>query len=166
MNNRIDSDIQIVSWGVLLFFLFLLLLKWLRHLRNATPSRRFLCRHRRLSKLKKMDWEQFERLVQVLFEQQGWHVRGNTKLGADGGIDLWMKKWHGEAIVQCKKYDEAKVGIQVIREMYGLMHEHQIAHAYVVTTSTFTKECYRFVEDKKITLIDGKGLVRMIRQRC
>jgi restriction endonuclease Mrr len=66
------------------------------------------------------------------------------------------------AIVQCKRYDDALVTIKVIREMYGLMHEHNVDEVYVVTTSRFTKECYPFVEKKKITLIDGEVLVKLI----
>jgi len=157
------TQTEIVSLGVLLFFLLLLLLAWGRHLRTLTPTRQFLKKYRRLNKLKKMEWHTFERLCQYLFTLEGWQVRSNEKAGADGGIDLWMKKWHKEAIVQCKKYEDAKVGIHVVREIYGLMHEHNIKEAYVVTTSEFTKECYRFVEGKKIVLIDGKGVVARIK---
>ncbi|HIQ27311.1 MAG TPA: restriction endonuclease, partial [Sulfurovum sp.] len=60
------------------------------------------------------------------------------------------------------RYEDAFVTIKVIREMYGLMHEHQVDEAYIVTTSRFTKECHPFVEGKKMTLIDGKTLVKLI----
>ena len=66
------------------------------------------------------------------------------------------------AIVQCKRYDDALVTIKVIREMFGLMHEYDVNEVYVVTTSRFTKECYHFIEDKKITLIDGRALEKLI----
>lgn len=98
-----------------------------------------------------------------LFIKNGWKVIGNEKKGADGGVDIWMEKksfakQNIRAIVQCKRYEDALVTIKVIREMYGLMHEHGVDEVYVVTTSRFTKECYHFVEGKKIKLIDGKAL--------
>ena len=102
-----------------------------------------------------------------LFEKQGWKVRGNEKKGADGGVDIWMQKRsftkkNISAIVQCKRYDDALVTIKVIREMYGLMHEYGVDEVYVVTTSRFTKECFSFAEGKKIRLIDGQKLLKMI----
>ena len=102
-----------------------------------------------------------------LFSRQGWKVTGNEKKGADGGVDIWMQKKSFtkksiSAIVQCKRYDDALVTIKVIREMYGLMHEYNVDEVYVVTTSRFTKECHPFVEEKKITLIDGKKLIQLI----
>ena len=102
-----------------------------------------------------------------LFEKNGWNVKGNVKKGADGGVDIWMQKKSImkrsiTAIVQCKRYDDAMVTIKVLREMYGLMHEHNVDLAYIVTTSRFTKECYKFIEGKDIKLIDGNKLVQMI----
>ena len=103
-----------------------------------------------------------------LFKKKGWKVLGNEKKGADGGVDIWMKKnslgKKTSAIVQCKRYEDALVTIKVIREMYGLMYEYDADEVYVVTTSRFTKECYKFIEDKNIFLIDGEKLVKMIGQ--
>jgi restriction endonuclease Mrr len=102
-----------------------------------------------------------------LFIKQGWKVLGNEKTGAAGGVDIWMKKSsltkkNISVIVQCKRYDDTLVTIKVIREMYGLMYEYEVNEAYIVTTSRFTKECYKFVEKKKIILIDGEALIKMI----
>jgi restriction system protein len=111
-----------------------------------------------------MSWEAFEELCMIVFQKQGWRVLGNEKKGADGGVDLWMKRRMRRAIVQCKRYEDAMVTVKVIREMYGLMHEYDVHEVYVVTSSRFTKECYRFVKDKPIVLIDGERLVSMIRK--
>jgi len=102
-----------------------------------------------------------------LFSKMGWTVLGNEKKGADGGVDIWMQKKsftkkNISAIVQCKRYDDALVTIKVIREMYGLMHEHNVDEVYVVTSNRFTKECFPFSEGKKMTLIDGESLVKLI----
>ena len=155
-------DIQVFSVGILLFFSLPILFR-LWSFRSQKTAVRYLKRYKRIKKLKKLDWDAFEHLCKLLFEAKGWKVLENEKKGADGGVDLWMKKRGKEAIVQCKKYEDARVGIKVIREMYGLIYEYGVKEAYVVTTSEFTKECYRFVEDKPITLINGDGLVRRIK---
>jgi restriction system protein len=85
-----------------------------------------------------------------------------TRKKGDGGVDLWMRKRRTTAIVQCKKYEDARVTIKVVREMYGLMYEYDVECAIIVTTSEFTKECYRFVEDKKIELMNGEALLARI----
>jgi len=131
-------------------------------------NKSLLKRNRTLKKLKRLSWDDFELLCMELFEKNGWKVKGNAQKGADGGVDIWMHKKSiikrsTSAIVQCKRYDDALVTIKVLREMYGLMHEHDVDVAYIVTTSRFTKECYKFIEGKSMVLIDGNELVHMIK---
>ncbi len=156
-------DIQIYSAAILLFFLFMAFFK-LSRLLIRSPSKRYLRRYRSVKRLKGLSWSEFEHLCKVFYHQQGWKVRGNEQLGADGGVDIWMQKRGTSAIVQCKKYEDAKVTIKVIREMYGLMYEYDVDKAFVVTTTDFTKECYRFAEEKQIELVNGNMLVDMIKK--
>ena len=162
------SFTQIQSIGLLLFFLFLFLYK-IRKVFSYFKTKNLLTKNKTLKKIKCLSWDDFELLCMELFLKMGWKVVGNAKKGADGGVDLWMQKksWTSKnisAIVQCKRYDEALVTIKVIREMYGLMHEYNVDEVYVVTSSRFTKECYTFIKDKKITLIDGQQLISLIRK--
>jgi restriction system protein len=160
------STLEIKSIGILLvlFFYFLFKLIWfIKDFRN----RSLLKRNKTLKKLKRLSWDDFERLCMELFEKNGWSVKGNAQKGADGGVDIWiwkrsLLKKKISAIVQCKRYEDSMVTIKVIREMYGLMYEYEVDEAYVVTTSRFTKECYKFIEEKNIVLIDGNKLVEMI----
>ena len=160
------TNIEIQSIALLLFFLILFFYK-LRKFIYAFKDKSLLSRNTTLKKIKRLSWDDFERLCLELFTKRGWKVSGNEKKGADGGVDIWMSKKSfthktTSAIVQCKRYDDALVTIKVIREMYGLMHEYSVDEVYIVTSSRFTKECYRFIEGKKITLIDGEKLIRFI----
>ncbi len=164
MQNYSTLEIQSIAILVILFFYFLFKIRsFFKNLGNKS----LLKRNRTLKKLKRLSWDDFELLCMELFSKNGWKVLGNEKKGADGGVDIWMQKKpimkrKTSAIVQCKRYDDALVTIKVIREMYGLMHEHDVDKAYIVTTSRFTKECYKFVAGKNIELIDGNQLVQMI----
>lgn len=160
------TTLQIHSLALLILFSLLFLYKTNGVLKRFR-SKSLLKRNRTLKKLKRLPWDDFELLTMELFSHMGWKVLGNEKKGADGGVDLWMQrtsftKRRVSAIVQCKRYDDALVTIKVIREMYGLMHEYEADEVYIVTTSRFTKECYPFTEEKKITLIDGESLVKLI----
>jgi len=162
------TTLQIESMALLVLFL-LIFLYHIRQFFKRLKNRSLITRHRTLKKLKRLSWDDFELLTMELFSKMGWKVLGNEKKGADGGVDIWMHKKsftkkNISAIVQCKRYDDALVTIKVIREMYGLMHEYDVDEVYVVTTSRFTKECYLFVEDKKMTLIDGTSLLRLIKK--
>lgn len=158
--------IQLESYA-LLVFLFLLFIYQFRRLWRAYRNRSLLHRNRSLKKIKALSWDDFERLCMEFFSKKGWSVEGNKTKGADGGVDIWMQKrsfMHKNisAIVQCKRYEDSMVTIKVVREMYGLMHEYDVDGVYIVTSSRFTKECYNFVEGKKIVLIDGEMLVSAI----
>lgn len=157
---------QLYSFALLGIFTFLFLIKLVVTVKRFR-SKSLLYKNRTLKKLKKLSWEDFELLTMEFFTKQGWSVKGNEKKGADGGVDIWMQKksWYKKnttAIVQCKRYDDAMVTVKVIREMYGLMHEHNVDEVYVVTTSRFTKECYLFSKEKNIKLIDGISLIKLI----
>lgn len=164
MTNYTTHQLELLTLLALFILVFFYKLSALyQRFRNQS----LLKKNRTLKKLKKLSWDDFELLNMELFSKMGWQVLGNEKKGADGGVDIWMKKTsftkkNISAIVQCKRYDNALVTIKVIREMYGLMHEYDADEVYVVTTSRFTRECYPFTEDKKITLIDGESLVKLI----
>lgn len=160
------TTLQIQSIALLVLFLLVFLYQIRRFLKSF-KNRSLLKRNRTLKKLKRLSWDDFERLVMELFSKQGWNVIGNEKKGADGGVDIWIQKksWTKKnisAIVQCKRYDDALVTIKVIREMYGLMYEYGVDEVYIVTTSRFTKECHSFIKEKPITLIDGIDLIQLI----
>lgn len=127
-------------------------------------KKRYKFLHRRMSvkKIKKLSWEDFEYLCAEYFQSQGWKTQNNEKLGADGGIDIFMTKKRKSAIVQCKRYGDALVTVKVVREMYGLMHDREVDKVFIVTSNRFTKECFSFINGKNIELIDGETLRKLI----
>ncbi len=163
------TNLQLESLALLVLFFLLFVYKTMR-LWQQLRTKSLLRKNRTLKKLKALSWDDFELLCMELFANMGWKVLGNNKKGADGGVDIWMQKSAfgtktRTALVQCKRYDDAMVTIKIIREMYGLMFEHDADEVYVVTTSRFTKECYTFIKEKKMTLIDGEHLVALIRKQ-
>lgn len=113
-----------------------------------------------------MSWHEFEVLVGEYFRRQGFAVVNNFEAGPDGGVDVLLKKGADHYLVQCKHWRALRVGVQPVRELYGVMAAQRVAGAYVVTSGTFTDEARKFSEGRELQLIDGQALQRGIRAQA
>ena len=113
--------------------------------------------------LNDMSWQQFEALVGEAFRRKGYAVTETGGGGADGGIDLALKKEGENFLVQCKQWKATKVGVTTVRELYGVMAANGATGGIVVTSGVFTDEARAFAIGQNIELIDGKALHALIR---
>lgn len=113
--------------------------------------------------IRAMSWREFETLVGEAYRQQGFMVEETGGGGADGGIDLILRGKGQKVIVQCKQWKTFKVGVKIVREMYGVMVAENADRVIIVASGIYTQESYGFASGKPIELIDGKALVRLIR---
>lgn len=111
-----------------------------------------------------MGWREFELLVGEGFRQQGYAVSEVGGGGPDGGIDLVLIKASEKFLVQCKQWRAFKVGVTVVRELYGVMAARGAAGGFVVTSGRFTEEAKAFASGRNIRLIDGPALLHLIRR--
>lgn len=113
--------------------------------------------------IRAMSWREFETLVGESFRRQGYSVEETGGGGADGGIDLVLRSRGRKILVQCKQWRSFKVGVKVVREMYGIMVAERADRVIVVSSGVYTQKSYGFARGKPIELIDGKALVQLIR---
>ena len=111
-----------------------------------------------------MTWREFEMLVGESFRLQGYQVTETGGNGADGGIDLIARKGGEKFLVQCKQWRAFKVGVQVVRELYGVMAAAGAAGGFVVTSGRLTEEAREWAKWRNVTLIDGAKLFGLIQQ--
>jgi restriction system protein len=115
-----------------------------------------------------MSWQKFEMLVGEGFRLQGYQVAETGGGGADGGIDLVLtrpgKNGGEKFLVQCKQWRAFKVGVDVVRELYGVMAANGAAGGFVVTSGRFTDEAVSFASGRNVTLVDGPKLHELLRQ--
>jgi restriction system protein len=111
-----------------------------------------------------MSWQQFERLVGAAFRLQGYQVVENGGGGADGGVDLVLTRNGEKHLVQCKQWRAFKVGVGVVRELYGVMAAKGAAGGFVVTSGRFTDEAVAFAQGRNVRLLDGPELHGLIQQ--
>lgn len=112
-----------------------------------------------------MTWLEFEALVGEFFRRQGYSVVTQGGAGPDGGVDVLLKKGSDRYLVQCKHWRALRVGVQPVRELYGVMAAQRVAGGFVVTSGSFTEEAEKFAAGREISLIDGIALQRGIRSQ-
>ena len=111
-----------------------------------------------------MSWREFEMLVGEAYRLQGYRVTETGGGGADGGIDLALTKGSEKFLVQCKQWKAYKVGVDVVRELYGVMAAKGATGGFVVTSGRFTDDAKAFAEGRNVQMVDGPKLFAMIKQ--
>jgi restriction system protein len=129
---------------------------------NQFKKKKLIRTQKSLDEIKVLDWKSFEDLVGEAFRQSGYKVEDNTVKGADGGIDLWLRKDGQRYIAQCKRWKNKKVSVSVVREMYGLMISENASGVFIITSGKFTTEATQFARLKPVYLINGSELVDLI----
>ena len=135
---------------------------WRRRTRHALVEN--VTRSETFGMLDNMSWREFEMLVGEGFRLQGYSVAENFKPGPDEGIDLRLRKDGETYLVQCKQWRAFKVGVPVVRELYGVMAAKGAAGGFVMTSGRFTAEAEAFAEGRNVRLLDGPKLEQMLKQ--
>jgi restriction system protein len=110
-----------------------------------------------------LEWKRFEEACAGLFERLGF-VTKSAICGADRGIDIHLYRPPSDqpvAIVQCKAWTK-KVGVNVIRELRGVMTSEGVAEGIFVTTSAYSDDAIAFAKANQIDLMDGDKLLKVI----
>ncbi len=117
-----------------------------------------------LESIRSIDWRDFERLVGEAFRRRGYSVEETGLGGADGGIDLILRKSGRTELVQCKQWRLQQVKPNVVREMWGLVSHHKADGIKIVCVGGYTDAAADFAQGKAIELITGDQLLEMIRE--
>jgi len=113
--------------------------------------------------LRLMSARSLELLAAALFEAQGLKVRMRAVPGEpDGGTDLEILRNGKRGLVQIKKWTHENVGVDKMREFYGVMTATAADFGVFVTTSQFSLDAEKFAADKPIELINHASLWEMV----
>lgn len=106
---------------------------------------------------------EFEAFVAELWEARGFdtHVRQKSN---DRGIDIEATKDGTKELIQVKQYNpENKIGSEDVRKYRTLYQQVPDAdNVVIVTASSFTGPARDLGDDLDVTLINGKGVERMM----
>ena len=129
---------------------------------NALRRRRLLNSQTGIAAIRSMSWQNFERLVGEAFRRQGLSVEERGGSAADGGVDMVLRKDGKTTLVRCKRWRDAQVSVQPVRELFGVMHADGADAAIFVSSGSYTADAKQFTEGKPIRLIDGEELALML----
>jgi len=116
-----------------------------------------------LDSLRDVHWKEFEDLLGEVFRRQGYSVEETLGGGADGGVDLVLRRSGKKTLVQAKRWRGKLVSVNIVRELFGVMAADGADSGILVTTSAFTTDATSWVRGKNIKLIDGKELAALVK---
>lgn len=111
---------------------------------------------------------EFETLVSNLFGKMGLETK-LTRSSRDGGVDAVAFDARpvlgGKVVIQAKRYRDT-VGVSAVRDLYGTMLNEGASKGILVCTSGYGVDAYNFSKDKPLELIDGGGLLYLLREHA
>jgi len=143
-------------WEILVALLFLA--GWWR----GRKHRQLVENTQRIEQLRALPWQDFENLVGEMFRREGYKVSERGGGGADGGVDLELHRNGRRTLVQCKRWQERVVKIQMVRELWGVVSHEGAQAAIFVTSGRYTADCLDFARGKDYRLITGEELLVLI----
>lgn len=130
---------------------------------NSWRKGKLLDKQESIDSIRNLSWKDFEELVGEAYRRQGYSVTENPGVGPDGGIDLILRRDGELTIVQCKQWRVYKVGVEKVRELYGVQVSENASKSVLITSGFFTQEAKNFAAGKPIDLIEGSQLLELIK---
>jgi len=129
---------------------------------RSAARRRLLDKQQDIESIRDLSWQQFEQLVGEAYRRQGYLVSETGGGGADGGVDIILESNSEKILVQCKRWKTQSVGVDKVRELFGVMTAENAAGCILVSTGNFTNAAKSFAEGKPIELVNGDKLAKLV----
>lgn len=131
---------------------------------SSVRKRELFERQKSLQDISALKWREFEEFIGEAYKRQGYQVEVRGGNEPDGGIDLILRKKGEMVVVQCKHWKAEQVGVNIVRELYGVVAAEGATKGILVTTGYFTRDAEIFAHGKPLLLIRGNELSRLIEE--
>ncbi len=111
-----------------------------------------------LEAVRAMSWSDFSRALEDAFRKDGYSV--NRLDGA--AADFEMTKAGRTALVACKRWKVARTGVDPLRDLYAAKDAREANDCIYVATGEITGGARKFALEKRIRLIDGVELAKLL----
>lgn len=130
---------------------------------NSRRKRKLLDGQKSADTVRNLGWKEFEELAGEFYRRLGYSVTENDGYGPDGGVDLTLRKEGELVVVQCKQWRSVKVGVNKVRELYGVQVARKADRSVLMTSGSFTREAEDFAASKPMELVDGGRLLEIVK---
>lgn len=126
-------------------------------------------RKKKLSDLKKeiqsiqeLSWKELKDLVAEAYRRTGYTIMESNTFTTDPSVDFVLRKGANLYLVQCRYWQNRKLGKREAKNLFSLMHDKQASGVFLLTTGIFTNEARYYAAGRPINLIDGIELVELL----
>jgi hypothetical protein len=115
-----------------------------------------------LDHLHSIDWFQFEKLVELVYQNLGYYVIRRGGANPDGGIDLLIEKDGERTAIQCKQWKTWNVGVRQVREFLGALTHANIPKGIFITLRGYTGDAKKFADEHNIDMLNETDLNELL----
>jgi len=113
-------------------------------------------------KLRKIDWFQFEKLIELIYLHRGFAVKRLGGANPDGGVDLIIESPAERFVVQCKHWRKWTVGVRHIREFLGTMTDSKISNGIFITLTGYSGDAKDLADKHGIQILNESDVIKML----
>ncbi len=163
---KVSSATPLNQFGWLLgaAFAFATLAAGYRGFQFRRNRERFVADRVSLSVLKQVSEQDLRKLLANFYQQDGYKIEDLSDARADRGIDLVLWKDGQKTVVHHGAGKAAKVGVEKVRELFGILMHEEAEEAVLVTRGIFSEQALSFAAGKPMKLIDGSQFAEIARQ--
>ena len=115
-----------------------------------------------IQSIQELSWQHFQELVADAYRRNGYTIMDNSTFSADPSVDLVLRKGANLYLVQCRYWQNRKLGKREAKNLFSLMHAKQASGVFLLTTGIFTNEARHYAAGRPINLVDGIELVELL----
>ena len=113
-----------------------------------------------LATVRAMSWGDFSSAMEEAFRRDGYNVNRLNSSAAD----FEMTRAGRTALVACKRWKVARTGVDPLRDLHAAKETHEANDCIYVATGEITDGARKFAVEKKIRLLDGTELAKLLPQ--
>jgi hypothetical protein len=114
--------------------------------------------------LRKIDWFQFEKLIELIYLHRGFSVKRLGGANPDGGVDLTVESPTEKFVVQCKHWRKWSVGVRQIREFLGTLTDTKIQNGIFITLTGYSGDAKQLADKHGIQILNETDVIKMLEE--
>ena len=115
-----------------------------------------------IQSIQELSWQEFKTLVAEAYRQAGYIILENSTFTSDPSVDLVLRKGANLYLVQCRYWQNRKLGKREVKNLFSLMLDKQASGVFLLTTGIFSNEARYFAASKPVNLVDGIDLIELL----